>query len=110
MKKLFDILKLKRVMFPLVFFGQLAVFITIATIFGLETQNSPLGFAYAVVMSVTIIYFCLKTIKDHREWLKSIKDPIFGAPILLMLLYVPIFILGIVLVYFIFNIGNYLNA
>ena len=109
MKKVFEILKLKRVLFPLVLFGQLAIFMAIATAFRLETHNSPLGFTYAVVMSVTIVCFCLKTIKDHREWLKSTKDPIFGVPILLILLYLPIFILGIVLVYFIFKVGNYVN-
>ena len=79
------LLKRKRVLFPIIFFGQIVIFILIAIIFGLETENSPLGTVYAYTLIVTLIGFCVKIIKDHKIRLTEFKMPIFPISALSLL-------------------------
>ena len=97
-----DFLKRKRILFPLIFFGQIAIVAIISLIFELETDNSPLGVAYAYIMGFTVIWFATKIIKEHKTELIDKKVPFMGQLTILGMLYtliaVMIFVLGIITV------------
>jgi len=78
MNRLFVLIKKKRIMFPLIFFGQIGLIAAIANAFDLETANSPLGMIYAFIMCCTLICFLVKILKDHRAWVSVTKIPFFG--------------------------------
>lgn len=67
------ILKKKRILFPLIFLGELAIFITIAIIFDLETNNSLYGVIFAYILFGTFVWFLIKIIKNHKTKLSTIK-------------------------------------
>jgi len=85
MKKIKQMLKKKRILFPLIFFGEIAITIIIAHVFGLETSNSPLGAVFSFVMGFTFIIFLLKIIKDHKAELIAIRIPFIEISIIWVL-------------------------
>jgi len=84
------ILRKKRFLFPIIFFAQILIAAVVGIVFELETTNSPLGATYAVVMVVTIIYFLVKIIKDHKTVLTDVKIPFLGLSVI-WILYLAIF-------------------
>jgi len=78
----------KRILFPLVFFSEIAIVIIIAKIFGLETENSLLGWIYAFVMVLTIIWFLIKIIIDHKAKLSTAKVPLLGTSVIVNLYFI----------------------
>jgi len=85
MEKMKQMIKKKKVSFPLIFFGQIIIFIAIANIFGLETGNSLLGGIYAVIMFFTLMWFLIKIIKDHKTELNRVTVPLIGISIIWVL-------------------------
>jgi len=91
-------LKKKRVLFPLIFFGQLAVFIAIAIIFNLETHNSVLGAIYGYTMCFTIIGFIIKFLKDHKKQILD-ADVVLLSVFAVWLLYAMIVVMVFTIIY-----------
>jgi len=95
-----ELIKKKRVYFPLIFIGQFALTLIIAHIFGLETQNSVLSAIYFVALVATITWLILKIIKDHRAKLSQIEIPIFGVSVVTGLY----FIMTLIILIFVINL------
>jgi len=93
-----DIIKKKRVLFPLIFFGEIIIIAVIAKIFDLETSNSPLGIIYAYIMDFTLIGFLIKIRKDYKSTIAKMEMP--ARLIVLGWFYFLMFILITVMVLF----------
>jgi hypothetical protein len=91
-----NIIKKKRVLFPIIFFGEIAIVAVIAIIFDLETGDSPLGVAYAYVMAFTLMGFVLKILKDHKTELSNMELPFVGS--IIWMLYTVFIVIIFVLV------------
>ncbi|MCL2457013.1 MAG: hypothetical protein FWD19_05650 [Defluviitaleaceae bacterium] len=74
-----NLFKKKRVLFPLIFFGEIIIVLVIGEIFNLETNNSPLGAVYAYVMGFTLLGFIFKILKDHKSEISNMKIPLWGS-------------------------------
>jgi len=99
-----EVIKKKRVYFPLIFIGQIVIVSIIAHIFGLETYNSVLGTIYAVALFSTIIWLILKVIKDHGDKLSTVKIPVYGVSIVAGLY----FVMTLIIIIFVVNLIAFL--
>jgi len=76
-----NLLKRKRVLFPIIFFGQILVFILLSAVFSYEFEDTTLNLVPTFAMLATFIWFLLKVSRDYKEKLSSIKIPPFNIPI-----------------------------
>ena len=80
----------KRVLYPLVFFGELAIVMLIARIFDLETENSLYGGICATLMALTIMVFFIKIIQEYKTkypWVNVLYFPIFIITLMSIILW-----------------------
>ena len=76
------ILNQKKVLFPLIFVTELVILIVIANIFDLETDNTLYGAAFAYILFITIIWFLIRIIKDHKKELSVMVIPLYKTSVL----------------------------
>ena len=72
-----ELLKKKRVLYPVILFCEIAVFILLAAILNLEYRTSWLRIVYVMTMCSTLISFSYAIIKDYKTRLDVIKLPFF---------------------------------
>jgi len=85
-----ELLKKKRVLFPVIFFSEIVVFILLAAILDLEFRTSLLRIVYVMIMCFTLTGFLNEIIKDYRARLVAIKIPFIKTHIRLGVLQTPI--------------------
>ena len=92
-------LKKKRFLFPLIFLGWIAIVSIIANVFGLETENTMFGGISVLVMFSTCIWFLIKTIKDHKAKLATVRIPFYGVTVLTGLYFITALLTFLVLLH-----------
>ena len=70
-----DLLKKKRVLFPVIFLSEIVVFILLAAILDLEFRTSLLRIIYVLIICYTLTGFSNEIIKDYRARLVEKKTP-----------------------------------
>jgi len=70
-----ELLKKKRVLFPVIFLSEIVVFILLAAILDLEFRTSLLRIVYVMTMCATLADFSYEIIKDYRARLVEKKTP-----------------------------------
>ena len=70
-----ELLKKKRVLFPVIFFSEIALFILLAAILDLEFRTSWLRMVYVLTIIFTLINFSYAIIKDYRAKLVAKETP-----------------------------------
>ena len=93
-----DVIKKKRVLFPLIFLGELGVLIAVANIFSLETDNTLYGLIFVYILFITIVVFLIRIIKDHKNELSTIKLPLSGGSVLWSLYFITALIILILII------------
>ena len=91
-------LKKKRFLYPLIFFLELMILMTISNVFEIETGNTSL---YALISQYiligTLIWFSINIVKEHKEELRNVMFELLQLPIALYCIYFWIGILILVL-------------
>ena len=105
-----NMLKKKRVLFPLIFLGELAIVIIIAIIFDLEMGNSLYGDVTVSITFATFVWFLFRIIKDHKAELSKMRIPLFEFLSVLGWIYfaIVIMIIGLIVNFLVIIFGNIL--
>ena len=104
-----NLLKKKRVLFPLIFLGELAIVIIIAIIFDLETGNSLYGEISSSIMFATFVWFLFRIAKDHKTKLSAIKIPLFEISVIWVIYYaIAIIVIVSIIISLMFIFGDVL--
>ena len=93
-----EMLKQKRVLFPIIFCAELVLILSIASIFNLETDNTLFGGIAIYVIFCTLVWFLIRIIKDHKIQLSTMKIPLYGFNVLNYLYFIiALIIFGLIL-------------
>ena len=104
-----EIIKKKKILFPIIFLGELVVLTAVAIIFDLEINNTLYGLIFVYILFITIVIFLIKIIKDHKLELSTMKLPLFGDSVLRVLYFATALIIFILIAILAFELMDLLG-